>query len=64
MAQVTKILPHGGQGFVLSGIIKNRGADALVMQGARASTAMIVTELALNIPGSAPEGLRWNTFTC
>ena len=44
--------------FFLSCVIKNRGADALKMQWARASTAMVVTELAFSIPGSAPEGLK------
>ena len=44
--------------FFLSCVIKSRGADALTMQWARASTAMVVTELAFNIPGSAPEGLK------
>ena len=58
MAQVIEILAHGGKVFFLSCVIKNRGADALTMQWARASTAMVVTELAFNIPGSAPEGLR------
>ena len=58
MAQVIEILAHGGKVFFLSCVIKNRGADALTMQWARASTAMVVTELAFDIPGSAPEGLR------
>ena len=32
-------------------------ADDLIMQGARASAAMVLTKFARNIPGSAPEGL-------
>ena len=40
--------------------VNNKATDGLVIQGARASVAMLLTLFSQNILVSAPEGLSWS----
>ena len=56
MTQVTEILPCGRQWLTYLKKVKTMAADDLVMHGARALAAMILTYFADNNPGPACQG--------
>ena len=56
MAQVVEILPHG-RPEVIYPSVNNLVADGMAMQRVRASAALLLTYLSLNILSSAPEEL-------
>ena len=52
--QKVMILPHESKSL-LSNIVNTMAADDLARQGARSSSAMVLTRFSLDIPISAPD---------